>query len=171
VATSKKKQKSKLRTQRLPPKTSSTCQRSPSPNRAGTPFGYWLDWTVDQQLEWVAKHVIGWEDRTDKEKAEWYRQKDKEERLLEREREAQSLQTPTPIMSQAPLQAPTPSPSATAPPSIPASATVTTNDMKRVIYDLGVVVGQIATQLQDLMAEVHQSQVTKPRTHNTPPVP
>jgi hypothetical protein len=74
-------------------------------------------------------------------------------------------------MSQAPSRAPTPGPSATAPPFIPASATVTTNDMKRVIYDLSVVVGQIATQLRDLMAEVCQSQVTKPRTHHTPPVP
>jgi hypothetical protein len=43
--------------------------------------------------------------------------------------------------------------------------------MKRVIYDLGVVVGQIAQQSRDLMAEVHQSQATKPRTHNMPPVP
>jgi hypothetical protein len=43
--------------------------------------------------------------------------------------------------------------------------------MKQVIYDLGVVVGQIATQLRDLTAEVHQSQATKPRTHNAPPVP
>jgi hypothetical protein len=74
-------------------------------------------------------------------------------------------------MSQAPSQAPTLGPSVTTPPSIPASATVTANDMKRVIYDLGVVVGQIATQLWDLTAEVCQSQVTKPRTHNTPPVP
>jgi hypothetical protein len=74
-------------------------------------------------------------------------------------------------MSQAPSQAPTPGPSVTAPPFIPASATVTTNDMKRVIYDLGIVVGQIATQLRDLTAEVRQSQVTKPRTHHTPPVP
>jgi hypothetical protein len=74
-------------------------------------------------------------------------------------------------MSQAPLRAPTPGPSVTAPPSIPASATVTANDMKQVIYDLGVVVGQIATQLRDLTAEVRQSQATKPRTHHTPPVP
>jgi hypothetical protein len=82
--------------------SSTTRQRSPSPYRAGTPFGYWLDWTVDQQLKWVAKHVISWEDKTDEEKAEWYRQKDEEERLLEREREAQSSQTPTPVMLQAP---------------------------------------------------------------------
>jgi hypothetical protein len=74
-------------------------------------------------------------------------------------------------MSQAPSRAPTPGPSTTAVPSIPASATVTTNDMKRIIYNLGIVVGQIATQLRDLMAEVHQSQATKPRTHHTPPVP
>jgi hypothetical protein len=74
-------------------------------------------------------------------------------------------------MSQAPSRAPTPGPSTTAPPSIPASATVTANDMKWVIYDLGIVVGQIATQLRDLTAEVRQSQATKPRTHHTPPVP
>jgi hypothetical protein len=72
VATLKKKQKSKLQAQHLPPKTSSTCQRPPSPYRVGTPFGYWLDWTVDQQLEWVAKHVINWEDKSDEEKAKWY---------------------------------------------------------------------------------------------------
>jgi hypothetical protein len=48
---------------------------------------------------------------------------------------------------------------------------MTANDMKQIIYDLGVVVGQIATQLRDLMAEVCQSQATKPRTHHTPPVP
>jgi hypothetical protein len=59
----------------------------------------------------------------------------------------------------------------TAPPSIPASATVTANDMKWVIYDLGVIVGQIAQQLRDLTAEVHQSQATKPQTHNMLPVP
>jgi hypothetical protein len=126
---------------------------------------------IDQQREWVAKHVIGWDDLTDDEKAVWYIQKDEEERLLEKEREAQSSQSSTPVMSQAPSQAPTPGPSATTPPSIPASATVTTNDMKWVIYDLGVVVGQISTQLRDLTAEVRQSQVTKPRTHHTPPVP
>jgi hypothetical protein len=74
-------------------------------------------------------------------------------------------------MSQAPSRAPTPGPSTTGLPSIPASATVTANDMKWIIYDLGVVVGQIATQLRDLMAEVHQSQATKSRTHHTPPVP
>jgi hypothetical protein len=43
--------------------------------------------------------------------------------------------------------------------------------MKRVIYDLAVVVGQIGQQLRDLTAEVCQSQATKPQTHNQPPVP
>jgi hypothetical protein len=43
--------------------------------------------------------------------------------------------------------------------------------MKQVIYDLGVVVGQITQQLRDLMAKVRQSQATKPQTHNMPPVP
>jgi hypothetical protein len=171
VVTSKK-QKSKLHTQQLPSKPSSSRQRSPSPYRAGTPFGFWPDWTVDQQREWVEWNVITWGDKTDEEKAAWYLQKDEEERLLELKRDKnQSSHTPTPTVSCAPSQAPSPSPSMTTPPSIPATATVTANDMKWVIYDLGVVVGQITQQLRDLMAEVRQSQATKPQTHNMPPVP
>jgi hypothetical protein len=121
----------------------------------------------------VERNIITWGDKTDEEKAAWYLQKDEEERLLEIERDAQtqSSHTPTPTMLQAPSRAPTPGPSTTAPPSIPTSATVTANDMKWVIYDLSVVAGQITQQLQDLMAEVCQSQATKPRTHNMPPVP
>jgi hypothetical protein len=169
VVTSRK-QKLKLRAQQLPSRSASR-QQSPSPYRAGTPFGFWPDWNVDQQCEWVERNVITWGNKTDKEKAAWYLQKDKGERLLAEERDkALGSRTRTPTMS----HAPSPGPSTTtpsAPPSISASATVTANDMKRVIYDLGVVVGQIAQQLCDLTAEARQSQVTKPRTHNMPPVP
>jgi hypothetical protein len=86
VATSKK-QKSKLRAQQLPSRSASR-QRSPSPYRAGTPFGFWPDWNVDQQQEWVERNIITWGNKTDEEKATWYLQKDEEERLLAIERES-----------------------------------------------------------------------------------